>query len=282
MQVELTPRTTSPSIYRSTGLTPVGLPNSEHASGACSSVLPSGAIAALEGKGYFVLPDFLTAAEARALAQDALACESAGLGRVARVGSVALGTHATKENVRRSTLVPLYPPPPTSVGCVETRMHLYDRARALCDILNKAALSFAPAPLERFQIELAYLAYPPGGYYRRHIDVPASRGGWLPRGRSQEDGGSFQQTELRRVVSFLIYLTEGWTEAAGGELRVYTPSDGAGDSNGDSATESYVDVPPLAGSLVCFRSDCVDHEVLTTNRHRQCVVGWLRAMRCHS
>ena len=36
------------------------------------------------------------------------------------------------------------------------------------------------------------------------------------------------------------------------------------------------DVEPEGGTLVCFYSDSVEHEVLVTHRERQCVVGWLR------
>ena len=36
------------------------------------------------------------------------------------------------------------------------------------------------------------------------------------------------------------------------------------------------DIPPEGGTLVCFYSDAVEHEVLATTRERQVIVGWIR------
>ena len=44
----------------------------------------------------------------------------------------------------------------------------------------------------------------------------------------------------------------------------------------DPVRPIWADVEPEGGTLVCFYSDAVEHEVLVTHRERQCVVGWLR------
>lgn len=98
--------------------------------------------------------------------------------------------------------------------------------------------------------ELQILRYPPGGYYRRHLDVGAPR-------------------VVRRAVSLLLYLTpDDWGTADGGQLRVWRP--GAAD-DADAALE----VAPSAGTLVLFESAQLPHAVSTCRRERLVMVGWL-------
>lgn len=97
--------------------------------------------------------------------------------------------------------------------------------------------------LQRF--ETHYAAYAPGGFYRRHLD-------------------QFQSAR-HRIVSCVLYLNPDWTAADEGALRLFAP-DGAG----------HHDVMPEAGTLVVFRSDLIEHEVLPTQRLRFSLSGWLR------
>jgi len=81
-----------------------------------------------------------------------------------------------------------------------------------------------------------------------------------------DDGGS----PWRRVTT-IIYLRgeEEWTEADGGQLRIYLP-------NPTSTGENYVDVAPLGGRLVVFLSGAIDHEVLPVLRNdRFAVTAWM-------
>lgn len=88
--------------------------------------------------------------------------------------------------------------------------------------------------------------YPPGSFYRRHLD---------------------QFHEARhRVVSTILYLNQDWTEGDGGELRLYLP-DGTGG-------EIAHDVAPAGGTLVAFLSDTFEHEVLPARRERMSLTGW--------
>ena len=58
-------------------------------------------------------------------------------------------------------------------------------------------------------------------------------------------------------------MTEDWTEEHGGQLRIYTEDD------------QSLDVLPLAGRVVCFRSDVLEHEVLPAKRERLSLTGWI-------
>lgn len=86
--------------------------------------------------------------------------------------------------------------------------------------------------------------YPKGAFYKKHID-------------------QFQETS-NRIFSIILYLNLDWQEADGGELIIYPEN------------EEMVKIKPNLGSLVCFRSDALYHEVLPTFKSRYSVTGWFR------
>jgi SM-20-related protein len=94
--------------------------------------------------------------------------------------------------------------------------------------------------LKDFEIHLT--VYPIGSFYKRHLD-------------------RFKKDDHRRL-SVICYLNKDWTEEQGGQLRIYF-------ENG------FKDVLPIAGRLVCFRSDLLEHEVLPASRERLSITGWL-------
>jgi len=96
--------------------------------------------------------------------------------------------------------------------------------------------------LEDFECHFAL--YPPGAFYRRHLD------------RFRDDD--------RRMVSAVLYLNEGWQPQDGGQLRMFLADDVA------------LDVEPVAGCLVVFLSGEVPHEVLPAGRERLSLTGWFR------
>lgn len=96
------------------------------------------------------------------------------------------------------------------------------------------------------ELEAHYAVYPPGTFYARHLD------------RFRE--------ENRRVMSLVLYLNDDWDAEDGGELRLY-PS---------AVTETGVTVTPRGGTLVCFLSERVPHEVLPARRARYSLAGWFR------
>ncbi len=98
-----------------------------------------------------------------------------------------------------------------------------------------------------FEFEGHWATYSPGTCYQRHVD-------------------QHQGTETR-AVSCVTYLNEAWQAGDGGELRLYP-------TEGDS--ERVVDVTPRAGTLVCFISAELPHEVLPARRTRYSLTGWYR------
>ncbi|MEQ1696027.1 MAG: 2OG-Fe(II) oxygenase [Hyphomicrobiaceae bacterium] len=96
-----------------------------------------------------------------------------------------------------------------------------------------------------FEFEAQFLHYPPGGFYRRHVD--ALRG------------------ERNRVVSMVAYLNEDWSRDDGGELSVWAEG-GEG--------EPVAEVVPLAGTVVLMLSELIPHEAKVARRDRRAIAGW--------
>jgi SM-20-related protein len=115
-------------------------------------------------------------------------------------------------------------------------------AAAALDAL-RAALN-ATLFLGLVSFEAHYAIYPPGAGYRRHRD------------RFLDDDA--------RVLSCVLYLNTDWSAMQGGALRVYC----------DGGVER--DILPIAGTLVCFRSERFDHEVLPSTRERLSLTGWFK------
>lgn len=90
--------------------------------------------------------------------------------------------------------------------------------------------------------EVHMTVYPVGTYYKRHLD-------------------QFKKDDKRKL-SVICYLNESWKEEQGGQLRIYTEG-------------TSQDVLPIAGRLVCFRSDVLEHEVLPATRERLSLTGWI-------
>ncbi|MFN8354968.1 MAG: 2OG-Fe(II) oxygenase [Spirosomataceae bacterium] len=95
--------------------------------------------------------------------------------------------------------------------------------------------------------EFHFAKYPVGTFYKRHLDA-------------------FQRKK-GRILSVICYLNEDWQPNDGGELAIYLPqADGS---------ETTLRILPIAGRVVCFESDKLEHEVLPTQRERLSVTGWL-------
>jgi SM-20-related protein len=96
-----------------------------------------------------------------------------------------------------------------------------------------------------FDFKAQFLHYPPGGYYRRHLDA--------------------LHGNRKRVVSLIAYLNEDWTAADGGTLAVWSES-GEG--------EPIAEIAPLAGTVVLMLSETVPHEARVSHRDRRAIAGW--------
>ena len=239
--------------------------------------IPTEALSALGQRGWCVVPDWLGPDAVAALRRDMQLCDEEGLPRSASIGSTRTGPTAAREDtqIRLSRMLPLYPPPRPSAGHIDTRMALAEAVRGLGSQLEQAEQLEDVPPLAPFHTELAYLYYPVGGMYKRHVDVPFARDGWNPMGRRPEDGGSFSGSATRREISMLLYLDSGWETDWGGELRIFEPDAHA---DQEDSAERTVDVLPQGGTLVLMRSRRVAHEVLATRRERNCLVGWFRTV----
>jgi len=115
-----------------------------------------------------------------------------------------------------------------------------ERMRDLMSYLNRSLF------LSLKDLEGHMTVYPAGSYYKRHLD-------------------QFKADD-RRKLSAICYLNNDWKEDEGGQLRMYLES-------------GPKDVFPLAGRLVCFRSDLIEHEVLPATRPRLSLTGWFLDVR---
>jgi len=98
-----------------------------------------------------------------------------------------------------------------------------------------------------YELEAHLAVYPPGTYYRKHLD-------------------QFRGLGLREL-SCVLYLNHDWRADDGGVLRLYTEPDDAG---------VFVEVLPVGGRLVTFLSGRFLHEVLPARRERYSVTGWFK------
>jgi len=114
--------------------------------------------------------------------------------------------------------------------------HYLDKLHELSEFLNQSLF----LSIKDHEVHLAI--YPPGTFYKRHLD-------------------QFKKDD-HRILSAICYLNKDWKESDGGHLRLYADS-------------GPIDVSPLAGRLVCFRSDMLEHEVLPASRDRLSLTGWL-------
>lgn len=84
--------------------------------------------------------------------------------------------------------------------------------------------------------------YPVGTHYHRHLDQFNERS--------------------NRQITVLIYLNKNWKPGDGGELVIYKEG-------------KEIMIEPIARRLLLFKSDTIEHEVLTTNIPRYSLTGWL-------
>lgn len=117
-----------------------------------------------------------------------------------------------------------------------------DRYLGLLDELRERLNRELFLGLEDYECHFAL--YPPGSFYRRHLD------------RFRDDD--------RRTVTTVFYLNEGWLPEHGGALRI------------ELADGREHDVAPAAGTLVVFMSGDFPHEVLPASRERLSLTGWYR------
>lgn len=115
-------------------------------------------------------------------------------------------------------------------------VHFFNEIQSLMESLNREFF------LSLNDAEFHFAHYPPGTFYRRHLDQFKGRN--------------------NRQISVILYLNDQWKPGDGGELKVYT-------NDGDEL------IAPIGNRLAVFRSDTVEHEVLPTQVLRRSITGWL-------
>lgn len=113
----------------------------------------------------------------------------------------------------------------------------WDLLQETIDVLNR----YCFLSLSDFEFHLAH--YPPGGFYKKHIDQFSDRN--------------------NRMISVIIYLNENWQKGDGGELEIFLKND------------KTILVPPLTKRCVMFKSAVVPHQVLEATKSRYSLTGWL-------
>jgi SM-20-related protein len=190
-------------------------------------------IAGLTGQGWCVIPDFIPDELVRELQQQARHYWQQDAFRQAGVGQA--GNFAIHDRIRTDRVMWLDP-----VNATGGLRHYLDLLDELKWLINRTLY----LGLIEYEGHVAF--YPPGTYYRKHLD-------------------QFQGDNLRTVTA-ILYLNDDWYEADGGQLRIYTDVD----------QQQYQEILPHAGQLVTFLSAHFVHEVMPANRERLSITGWFK------
>ena len=179
--------------------------------------------------GYVIVPDFLSAAHTRLLYQYAQQLpdyewQQAGIGRA--------DDYSTNTRIRQDKIRWL-----SRANTLET--NYLNGLETLRLQLNRELF------MGLFDYECHLAHYPPGAFYRKHLDAF--------KGRSN------------RILTTVLYLNPDWSSADGGQLVIY-----------GQRQEILETVLPEAGKLVLFLSDKFVHEVLAGQRDRYSITGWFR------
>ena len=190
--------------------------------------------AALLGQNFFVVPDFLPAEGCAMLRIECLSLWHDGSFEQARVGH---GAQQQRRDDLRNDYIFWLDAANASPGVA----HYFERLESLRQAINRKLL------LGLFEFEGHFAVYPPGHFYRAHVD-------------------QFADSRTRQI-STVLYLNETWSQQDGGQLRLYRK---------DKDPASAVDIYPSGGTLVVFFSEQVWHEVLPAQRERLSLTGWFR------
>jgi SM-20-related protein len=189
---------------------------------------------ALAGPGWCLTGGFLSAAQLDALRVEANGLDRQGAFKPAGVGRAA--DLAVRSTIRSDRVCWLDP---------ESRDGAIGAYLAQLEDLRRTLNRDLCLGLFNFEGHLAI--YPPGSFYRRHLD-------------------QFHGVELR-TLTCILYLNPDWQPADGGLLRIYTDPD---------RPDHYEEVAPIGGTLVTFLSARFDHEVMLATRERLSLTGWFK------
>ncbi|MCK8491461.1 2OG-Fe(II) oxygenase [Spirosoma sp. RP8] len=187
-------------------------------------------------EGYGTVDHFLTADEVTALAKRLRERRAAGQFKAAGIGN----QQVTIENTIRGDEILWI----DDTSATPEEAAFLQRIGDFVDYVNQTCY------LGLRDYEFHYALYPPGTFYKRHLDQFRS--------------------DSRRKLSVICYLNEDWQETDGGQLALFLPDESAPNA------EREITVQPLGGRLVCFESGRLEHEVRPATRERLSVTGWLK------
>jgi SM-20-related protein len=196
--------------------------------------LPEQIAATLANQGWCVTDDFLPPLLVGQLRHEAQARWQDGGFRRAGVGR---GAELTVRDVVRTDRVAWLDPEALSAA---QRLY-WSRLEQLRLAVNRMLY------LGLYELEAHLAVYPPGAYYRKHLDQFRGVG--------------------TRTLSCVLYLNEDWQAQDGGVLRIYTEPD---------APDVSIAVLPKGGRLVSFFSARFLHEVEPATRERFSITGWFK------
>jgi SM-20-related protein len=188
----------------------------------------------LATRGFYTTDGYLAPELVGRLRAEALESFAGGEFRAARVGAGA--ERVLAPSVRRDWIQWLDP-----AALTPAQSEVADALEKLRVAINRTTF------MGLFEWEAHLALYPPGSFYKRHVDV--------------------FRAHRERKVTFIFYLNPAWKPGDGGELRVY--------ADATTATD-YFDVEPRAGTLVLFFSEECHHEVLPSHCDRATLTGWFR------
>lgn len=186
---------------------------------------------ALGQRGWWSGPGLLTSRQI-----DALVDELSQLRASDRFHRAGIGRdldHQVDADIRRDRIYWLDPKSPVQAGFLNSM----ERLRLA---LNQWLF------LGLFEFEGHFAHYPPGGFYKRHLD-------------------SFRGA-ANRMVSVVFYLNRSWQAGDGGELVLFS----------EDASRELDRVEPRAGTLALFLSEEIPHEVRPARIDRLSIAGWFR------
>ncbi|QKZ11414.1 2OG-Fe(II) oxygenase [Spirosoma sp. KUDC1026] len=184
--------------------------------------------------GYGIADDFLTVDEVNTLANRLRERRTAGTFKSAGIGNQ---NTVVERQIRGDEILWL-----DETDSTPEEAAFLKRIGQFVDYVNRTCY------LGLRDYEFHYALYPPGTFYKRHLDQFRS--------------------DSRRKLSVICYLNPDWQESDGGQLALYLPD--------EAGNEQTITIEPVGGRLVCFESGLLEHEVLPATRERLSVTGWLK------
>ena len=193
---------------------------------------------ALAEKGYGVFPDLVPDKTQRELVQVMEIEESKDLFVSAGVGRGI--NKKVRSEIRNDSIIWL----DENNGASICKTYV-EGMNSLCEYLRRSLF------LSVWAYEGHLARYPANGYYKPHLDRHSKT--------------------ATRQISVILYLNKDWQESDGGQLRLYTDFFKGVDG-------PYIDILPISGTIVVFRSADFWHEVISSMRPRISLTGWLNGL----